>query len=55
MQAKELKFLLKLLGYEGYRAPIKELAPDDKTRASDRDKICVELGKRERVIVKSGV
>lgn len=46
MQASELKFLLKLLGYEGYRAPISKLAVSDKAPASERDKICRELGER---------
>lgn len=47
MQANELKFLLKLLGHEGYRAPLVKLAVSKKT--SERDKACRELGRRELV------
>lgn len=49
MQAKELKFLLQLLGHEGYRAPIGKLAVSEKASASERDKLCRELGDREIV------
>lgn len=46
MKPIELKFVLKLLGHEGYRAPISKLNPSDKTSASDRDKICKDLASR---------
>lgn len=39
----ELKFLLKLLGQPGYRGPMKELSPNKKTLAKDRDDICRSL------------
>jgi len=34
MKAIELKFLLKLLGHEGYQAPISKLTPSDKRSES---------------------
>ena len=40
----ELKFLLKLLGCEGYRGKIAELSPNSKTKAAERDRICQDLG-----------
>ncbi len=48
MQPVELKFLLKLLGFSNYRAKISDekLKPNDKTSATERDKICRELSKR---------
>lgn len=45
----ELKFVLKLLGYEDYRAPITKLNPTDKTSTAARDKICRDLAEREFV------
>jgi hypothetical protein len=47
MEAIELKFLLKLLGHTGYRAPISKLQPNGKTSASERDKVCRRLTDRE--------
>ncbi|WNZ23882.1 hypothetical protein HJG54_14130 [Leptolyngbya sp. NK1-12] len=50
MQTSELKFLLKLLGRESYRAPsVRELAPSSKTSASEVEKICRNLAEREIV------
>jgi hypothetical protein len=49
MKAIELKFLLKLLGQEGYRASISKLAPSDKIPTTERDKICRDLADREIV------
>jgi hypothetical protein len=46
MEVIELKFLLKLLGFEGYRAPISNLQPNSKTKAPERDRICRNLGDR---------
>jgi hypothetical protein len=40
----ELKFLLKLLGCEGYRGKIADLKPNSGTSASERDQICKSLG-----------
>ncbi|MBE9062441.1 hypothetical protein [cf. Phormidesmis sp. LEGE 11477] len=44
LEAIELKFLLKLLGCENYRSKISEIKPNAKTKASDRDKVCRNLG-----------
>jgi predicted transcriptional regulator len=49
MEIKELKFLLKLLGHEGYRASITKLQPNKETSASERNKICRALAKTGRV------
>jgi hypothetical protein len=49
MDTKELKFLLKLLGSENYRSPISKIKPNDKTTATERDRICRELCRRELV------
>jgi hypothetical protein len=45
----ELKFVLKLIGHEDYRAPISKLNPTDKTLTAARDKICRDLAEREIV------
>ena len=44
LKTAELKFLLKLLGCEGYRGKIADLTPNSKTSASERDRICQSLG-----------
>lgn len=49
MKAIELKFILKLLGFEEYRAPITELNPGENTSASERDGICRYWANREIV------
>ena len=49
MEIKELKFLLKLLGHEGYRASITKLQPNKETSAAERNKICKALAKTGRV------
>lgn len=49
MDVKELKFLLKLVGKPDYRASITELKPNSKTSASERDRICRQLGERDLV------
>lgn len=46
MEVIELKFILKLLGFEGYRAPIRKIQPNSKTKAPERDRICRTLGDR---------
>ena len=45
METKEVKFILKLLGFENYRASITDpkLKPNAKTSARERDNICREL------------
>ncbi|MGB3670035.1 MAG: hypothetical protein WA984_07995, partial [Phormidesmis sp.] len=45
----ELKFLLKLLGCEGYRGKMTDLNPNSKTKASERDRICMALGTEDIV------
>jgi len=45
----ELKFLLKLLGKQDYKAPVSEVKPNLKTKAAERDKICRQLGDRSLV------
>lgn len=49
MDIKELKFLLKLVGKQDYRASITELKPNSKTSASERDRICRQLRERDLV------
>ncbi len=46
MEVIELKFILKLLGFAGYRAPIRKIQPNSKTKAPERDRICRNLGDR---------
>lgn len=43
MESVQLKFVLKLLGQEGYRAPLNEKLNPGKTTASEREKICRSL------------
>jgi predicted transcriptional regulator len=49
MDVVELKFLLKLLGFTDYRAPISQIKPNPKTSVSERDSICRTLADREFV------
>lgn len=49
MDTIELKFLLKLLGFADYRAPLSKLTPNSKTSAADRERICRKLRDRELV------
>jgi hypothetical protein len=44
MEAKQIKFILKLLGCKEYRSPISKIQPNPKTKASERNKICRDLG-----------
>jgi predicted transcriptional regulator len=46
MDAKELKFLLKLLGCENYRAAIAQIKPNPGMKAAQRDSICRRLQER---------
>lgn len=43
MEAKQIKFILKLLGCKEYRSPISKIQPSPKTKASERDNICRQL------------
>ncbi len=49
MEVQELKFLLDLLGSPDYRAPITQIKPNPKTKATERDAICRALADRELV------
>jgi predicted transcriptional regulator len=49
MNVVELKFLLKLLAFPDYRAPISQITPNPKTSASERDSICRTLSDRELI------
>lgn len=49
MDVLELKFILKLLAFADYRAPISQIKPNPKTSASERDSICRTLDDRELV------
>jgi len=43
MDTPQLKFLLKLLGQEGYRGSIAQLKPTEKTTVAECDRICSNL------------
>jgi DNA-binding MarR family transcriptional regulator len=43
METIELKFLLKLLGFPGYQAPLAKIAPMSKMLATERERICRRL------------
>lgn len=47
MQADELRFLLKLLGHEGYHAPIRSLKRTTKSSVAETAKTCRSLAERE--------
>lgn len=49
MNVVELKFLLKLLAFPDYRAPVSQITPNAKTSPSERDSICRTLGDRELI------
>jgi predicted transcriptional regulator len=49
MDAKELKFLLKLLSFPNYRSPLTQIQPTPKMRSLERNSICRELRDRELV------
>lgn len=49
METIELKFLLKLLGFPGYRAPLAKITPNSKTSAAERERIARKLCDRELV------
>jgi hypothetical protein len=44
LETIELKFLLKLLGCEGYRGKIVDLSPSSGTKPVERDRTCKSLG-----------
>ena len=46
MDTIELKFVLKLLGFNDYRTPLSNIQLNGKTKASDREKICRQLSDR---------
>lgn len=49
MDANAVKFLLNLLSFPNYRAPLEEVKPTPKMKAATRNKICRELGDRQLV------
>ncbi len=49
MDAKELKFLLKLLGFPNYRAPLSKIQPTTGMKAPERNSICKKLRDRDLV------
>ena len=49
MDTIELKFVLKLLGFPDYRAPLSKITPNSKTSATERERICRKLLIRELV------
>jgi hypothetical protein len=49
MNVQEFKFLLELLGFAEYRAPLKQIKPNPKTKARERNAICRALADRELV------
>lgn len=49
METIELKFLLKLLSFPDYRAPLSRITPNSKTSATERERICRKLRDRELV------
>lgn len=49
MDVLELKFLLRLLGFPDYRAPIAKIKPNPETKVAERDSICRSL--RDRAFV----
>jgi hypothetical protein len=49
METNELKFLLKLLGFPDYRAPLSKIKPNSQTSATEGERICRKLHTRELV------
>ncbi|HEY9601926.1 MAG TPA: transcription factor RcaD, partial [Allocoleopsis sp.] len=49
METIELKFLLKLLGFPDYQAPLSKITPNSKMSATDRERICRKLRDRDLV------
>ncbi len=49
METIELKFLLKLLAFANYQAPLSKITPNSKTSAVERERICRKLRDRELV------
>lgn len=46
MNTIDLKFVLKLLGFSDYRTPLSNIQLNNKTKVSDREKICRQLSER---------
>lgn len=46
MNTLQLKFLLKLLGHENYKAKITQIQPNANTSAAERDRVCQELAEQ---------
>jgi hypothetical protein len=46
MEILELKFILKLLEFEGYKAPLVEIKPESKISIPEQEEICRNLGDR---------
>lgn len=55
MKVSELKFLLKLLGFPNYRAPLSQLQPGEKTSVLDRERVCRDLANRELIAYTSEI
>lgn len=49
METIELKFVLKLLGFPDYRAPLSKITSNSKTSATERERICRKLRDRDLV------
>ncbi len=49
METIELKFLLKLLSFPDYRAPLSKVTPNSQTAAVERERICRKLSDRDWV------
>lgn len=49
METIELKFLLKLLSFPNYQAPLSKITPNSKTPAAERERICRKLRDRDLV------
>lgn len=46
MNTIQLKFLLKLLGHENYKAKITQIQPNSNTSATERDRVCQDLSEQ---------
>lgn len=46
LETKQLKLLLKLLGIEGYHAPVSQVNPTNGIKAPERNRICYQLRDR---------
>lgn len=55
MKVTELKFLLKLLGFPNYRAPLSDLKVGDKTSVTEQERLCRDLANRELIAYRSEI